>query len=310
MSEKDKSTKLKTTGDEPSSLSGFGVISASGGIMRTSLDPKFVVDKHHADVLDVMQELSAETPQNIMLTGPQGCGKTELCIWFGAKYDRPVLIVNCATMREPRDWFGYRDARDGSLFWHKSDFVRAVEMGGCVIVLDEFNRLHTSLHNTLYPLLDARRMTWLEELESNIRVGAGTVFMATANVGFQHTGTFTLDSALEDRFGCIVHVDFPPPAVEEKIVQEKTGITAAKAKKLVRLADQIRRKTRGTGATLSRAVSTRQLLQTATMMKRFSSRGIPESRAFEHTIVPCFPSDGGVESEQAQVLQMVQGHFV
>jgi predicted ATPase len=45
-------------------------------------------------------------PQNVNLIGPHGCGKTELAIQFAAaRHGRPLLIMDCANLREARDWF-------------------------------------------------------------------------------------------------------------------------------------------------------------------------------------------------------------
>ena len=290
-------------------ISGFGVKKADKAIFEPTVDSAFYVSADHNGLLDVVDTLSAQLPQNVLLTGPQGCGKTELAIWFAAKYKRPCIIMNCATIRETKDWFGYRDAKAGTLSWHKSDFVRAIEQGNVIVVMDEFNRLHTTLHNSIYPLLDARRCTYVEEIGEMIHVGAGTVFVATANIGMAHVGTHTLDSAIEDRFAYRIDIAFPDASTEATIIRSKTNVSDRLAKKLAKFGADIRKKSMGATATLSRAVSTRQLLNTAIVMREFAKRGKPVAKAVDYTIVPYFSKEGGRESEQAQVLQLVQGIF-
>ena len=279
------------------------------GVFHPETDKNFFVSKDHQRILEILDNLSTSSPQNMMLVGPQGCGKTELAVWFAAQYNRPIIIMNCATIREAKDWFGYRDAKDGSIFWHKSDFVRALEMGNAVILLDEFNRLHTTLHNSLYSLLDARRSAFLEELGEVVKVAPGTVFFATANIGFSHVGTFTMDSAMEDRWGLRLNVNFLPAEEEKKVLMQKIGINEELASKLVKFANDIRAKSSGTGATLDRAVSTRQLLQTAQVAVQMALQGVSVTKAFDYTIIPFYSDDGGRESEQAQILQLIQGIF-
>lgn len=290
-------------------ISGFGVKSADRAIFVPTVDKAFYVAPDHAHLLGVVDELAKTVPQNLLLTGPQGCGKTELGIWLAAKFKRPCVVMNCATIRETKDWFGYRDAKAGTLSWHKSDFVRAIEKGGIVILLDEFNRLHTTLHNAIYPLLDARRCTFVEEVGEMIHVGPGTIFAATCNIGLAHIGTHTLDSAIEDRFAYRVDIGFPTPTVESKIIRDKTGVSANLANKLAKFGEDIRKKSFGATATLSRAVSTRQLLNTAILMREFAKQSVPVAKAADYTVVPYFSKEGGRESEQAQVLQLVQGIF-
>jgi nitric oxide reductase NorQ protein len=277
--------------------------------MYLNNDPNFYVSEDNQELLDVIDDLSSMAPQNVMLTGPQGCGKTELSMYFSAKFNKPIIIMNCATVRETKDWFGYRDAKEGSIYWHKSDFVRAIEAGNCVVVLDEFNRLHSTLHNSLYPLLDARRSTFVEELDQVLVVGPRTVFFATANIGFSHTGTHQMDSAVEDRFGYRLNVDFPAVSKETDIIASKTGLDRDTSRKLATFGQDIRRKASGLGATLSRPVSTRQLIQSGILMKKFSSRGLSSTKALDYTIIPNYSKEGGRDSEQAQVLQLIQGVF-
>jgi nitric oxide reductase NorQ protein len=291
------------------SMSGFTIKSTDKSILHLENDPNFWVKSDNSLLLDVVNDLSETCPQNVLLTGPQGCGKTELSMYFAAKYERPVIIMNCATVRETKDWFGYRDAKDGSIFWHRSDFVRAVEMGGCVIVLDEFNRLHSTLHNSLYPLLDARRSTYVEELGNTIRVGPKTIFFATANIGYTHTGTHAMDSAIEDRFGYRLNVDFPDSTNETRILQAKTGLSEKNSHTLAMFGDSIRRKSTGISSTLSRPVSTRQLIQSGILMKKFIDKKILGTKALDFTILPFYSKEGGKDSERAQVLQLIQGLF-
>lgn len=290
-------------------ISGFKVTYINRGICKPEIDTSYYVHPDNLQMADVIAEMSTEEPQNVLLTGPQGTGKTEFAMWFAAKFDRPLFIMNCATVRETKDWFGYRDAKAGSILWHKSDFVRACAMGNCVILLDEFNRLHTTVHNSLYPLLDARRSSFIEELEDLVTVAPGTVFIATANIGFNHTGTHTLDSAIEDRFGFRIDLDFPAVGKEAEILTRKVGVSKSLADKLARFARDIRKKARGNDATLQRPVSVRQMIQTARLMMHFEKRKVDIKKAFDYTIIPSYAKENGTESEQAHVLQLIQGIF-
>lgn len=282
-----------------------------GGIIWPALDPHFHVDTKHARQLECIHEDSINLePQNVMLVGHQGCGKSELAVWFAAKYDRPLIMMNCPVVRESKDWFGFRDASEGTLYWQKSDFVRACELGNAVILMDEYNRVPPHLHGALYPLLDRRRQSYLNEIEETIYVAPGTVFFATANIGHRFTGTFTLDAANDDRWGSRIDVGFLPQEVEARIITQKTGLDAGNARKLTLLAADVRKKANESlNATLSKSISTRQLLHCATKMKTYLEKGWPVREVFDYCIVPYYSNDGGTSSEQSAVLQLIQGRF-
>lgn len=293
----------------PAMSLGVKLDAGAGAMMVPELDKRYYVSDEHERLLKVINGLAARSNQNVMIVGPQGNGKTELGIWFAAKYSRPLIIMNCATIREPKDWFGYKSAREGSIFWHRSEFVKAITTPNAVIVLDEFNRLHSTVHNSLYPLLDARRCTFVEELGEVIRVAPGVVFLATCNIGMSHAGTFVMDAAVEDRFSVRVDVDYLPAKAEQDVLIKKTGVDKVVARNLVKLARLTRSKATGASATLSKGISTRQLLASAVLMSEYIGLGVPPQRVLEYTILPYYSKEGGVASEQSQVSQMINGIF-
>ena len=76
---------------------------------------------------------------NLRLVGPTGCGKTSIGQWLAGETGRPYLIMDCSVIREPRDWFGYRTVKAGEIAWQDTQFVRTVESGNAIIILDELN---------------------------------------------------------------------------------------------------------------------------------------------------------------------------
>ena len=247
--------------------------------------------------------LAQVEPQRVMLTGQHGAGKTEMAMQYAARANKPMLIMDCANLKEPRDWFGYKTILNGEIVWHESQFDRAVSEGGHVILLDEINRVHPSVLNTLLPLLDARGFTYLEEKGDCIRVGNGTVFFATMNEGAGYTGTTSTDLALSDRFSRRVEVNYLVKAKEVELLVKRTGITKSDATKLVDIATQIRKKSVGVGSAFTMGFSTRQLIAAA---KDFTIDGVD---SLQFTMTNLFSSEGGTNSERAAVLQLIQGKF-
>jgi len=236
----------------------------------------------------------------VLLTGPQGSGKTSTVYSFAAQAELPLLKMNCPLVRETRDWFGYRTVANGTLAWEPSLFAAAVERGGVVILLDELSRSVPSVLNSLLPLMDHTKSSYIEELSRSINVGPNTYFFATANVGSQFTGTYRMDASLLSRFDIRICCDYLPWETEARVLEDRCGVDSTIATGLAKAAAEIRAANSLSG-TLTETVSTRDLIAAATLFNQLG----PDS--FEYTLLPLFSTEGGANSDQAQVIQILQG---
>lgn len=273
------------------------------GVFYPKADKTYIINKQVEGLFKILEASSKKCPQNVNLIGPHGCGKTELAIQFAARLNRPLLIMDCANLREARDWFGYKTAKEGTVYWHESQFVRAIQAGNHVILLDELNRANPNLLNTLMPILDARRFTYLEERGDKIVVGPETVFFASMNEGAGYTGTSSLDRAIRDRFPRAVELTYLGEKDEIKLVMNRTGIDKDIATRLVQMANKIRQDATGLSATLTESLSTRQLLAAA---HDFALGGVD---TLQFTITNHFSPDGDEDSERVKVQSLIQGKF-
>ncbi len=242
---------------------------------------------------------------NVLLTGPAGCGKTESAMQFAAIAELPLLKLNCPLIREPRDWFGNKSVENNSVFWVKSEFAKLLTRGGVVILLDEISRSAPPVLNSLLPLLDNTRSSFLEEAKELIKVGPHVYFFSTANIGNEFTGTYgKLDKALNDRFGIRIEVSYLEEEQEKELLVKRTNVSPKVAVRLVKVANSVRNNSAGTfGGKFATSISTRNLLDTANL---YQAIGID---AFDYTLIPLFSAVGGPNSDQASLRQIIQSQF-
>lgn len=275
-------------------------------MMIPSIDSNFVVSEENESLIDLVQKRSTVSNVNVRLVGPAGCGKTSFAINYAANRKMPAMVMDCANVREPRDWFGYRkfDPSTKEIVWHESMFIRMIETPGTVIVLDELNRVSPMVINTLIPLLDHRRQTYLEEANRSVKCAEGVSFWAAVNEGNQFTGTITLDEAISDRFGLVVECKFLDAKTEAGVLKSKTGLDIDSCRKLVEVANQVRTKSAMDAAdAFSKPISTRMLEEAATAMV------IGGVKTLSYSLLNHFSAAGGHGSEREGLRKLLVGKF-
>lgn len=215
-------TPIHNPGTDNALFAGLtGGLPCSGSIVPpTSVDR---IDLELDPTLSAYLLKLATTPgmHNIRFIGPSGCGKTSIGQWLAQETQRPLLIMDCAIVREPRDWFGFRTIANNSVIWQDTEFVRTVEAGNAVIVLDELNRAPSSVLNGIFSLTDHRRRAWIEERQRAVTVGANTIFIATTNVGSRFVGASPIDEALQNRFQRVIEVDYLNATQEAALLRRR-----------------------------------------------------------------------------------------
>ena len=265
------------------------------------------VNQHFIVEDKVMNTLLAITStngmNNVLITGPTGCGKTELAQHVAAIQKRPFFCAIVSQLIEPIDLLGTKGVRNGATYFDDSMFVKAIQTDNTVICLDEINRCNSSLLNILIPILDHRGSMFVEELGREIRVGRNVMFIATANIGSDFTGTFRLDEAIVSRFPYRFESNFLEEDDEARMLQAKTGCSNDSATLLAKLGALLRSKAEDfSSGTLSRTISTRQLIATA----QLCAVGVNIHDALDSTVVPLYDEEGQENSERTQVNQAIQ----
>lgn len=167
-------------------------------------DDHFMVNK---GLHSILKNSILRRKRNIMLLGPTGVGKTELMTYMSRELGMPITIFDMGTMSDPiMSLVGSHVIKnvEGSVVskFVPSRFSQVIQKPG-IVLLDEISRAPAAANNLLFPCLDFRRelpMEYSFEDCAPIKIHENCIFIATANLGSQYTGTHKLDKALINRF--------------------------------------------------------------------------------------------------------------
>ena len=244
---------------------------------------------------------------NLMITGPAGCGKTLAVSTVAKAMERPFFYFNLGATQDPRSSLigNTHFNKDTGTYFADSTFVRAIQTEGAVLLLDELSRAHPEASNILMTVLDeTQRYLRVDESPSSpvVEVAKGVSFLATANIGVEYTGTREMDRALKDRF-MILEMDVLTkeqqaslikqvcPTISESVINILTGIY-----------NQIQNEVESGSGKISTGISTRTILAASSLI----CDGFSIKDSIEVCVFPYFSNDGGLDSERTYVRQIVQ----
>ena len=241
------------------------------------------------------------TGTNTMMIGPTGTGKTELVMLACRKLGIECNVYNMGTIFDPiSELLGVHRLVGGSSTFDYAKFAKDVQKPG-VILLDELSRAPVTTNNVLFPCLDSRRVLPVDMAGGDdlrvIPLHPKCVFVATANVGSEYTGTMSMDRALVGRFFPL-ELGYMESEEEKKVLVKRHGISESDARNIVTVAATVRSKHAATE--LSSSLSTRETLMAA----RLISDGWSAQKAMELTFLPLFEGTK-VEGERAVVMQII-----
>jgi len=192
-----------------------------------------------------------ESGLNILLDGPQGCGKTVLAKAVAESLGMEYVFFNCSAVIETSDFLATIQVRASDSGQPVTDFVRtdlllALEQAGespdrsYLIFLDEFNRCREAARNGLMPALDATRKVFDPTSNRFMDIPDNVQFIAAVNRGNEFSGTFGIDAAQLDRFAPL-QMDYMPTDEEIKLLRTRhPELSKTLVETIVEAADRVR----------------------------------------------------------------------
>ena len=226
---------------------------------------KYYIRQSHHDLLDyALAESEKGAITNILVKGPQGCGKSTMPAQFAAMNNRPLITVEMGLFSEANQIFGSMILENGNTFFRKGMFTRGITTPKCVVHIQEINRPESDKTlNAMFSVLDeTQRKLYIDDADQEFKVAPGVVFFASLNEGYEFVGTMPLDEALEDRFALKMQLDYLKESEETDLLSERADIDFETALGIVTVANSLRKNTQS-----PIHVSTRSVIEMGKMTK-------------------------------------------
>jgi len=224
---------------------------------------------------------------NILLDGPQGCGKTVLARAIADGLGMTFVFFNCGAVVEASDFLVSIQVRASASGAPVTDFVKtdvllAIEGAAdhpeqrYLVFLDELNRCQESARNALMPALDSTRRVFHPIDNTFIPIPDNVQFIAAVNRGREFSGTFGIDAAQLDRFAPLQMTYPPPPAELDILARRHPKISSANLEIIIAVADAIRHAPELSGSLSVRATDEACVYLEHPLFAEDGKRALPE----------------------------------
>ncbi len=229
----------------------------------------------------------------VILKGPTGCGKTRFVAHMAHKLGRPLVTVACHEDLTASDLLGRFLILGEETVWCDGPLTTALRHGA-ILYLDEVVEARNDTMVVIHPLTDDRRILPIDKLGASLQAPDDFMLVMSYNPGYQSV-LKELKQSTRQRF-ISLEFSYPEAELEQKVVEQESGVAAKHAKSLVKIAEKVRRLTeRG----LEEGVSTRLLIHAGTLM----ARGIDPARACEVSFVRTLTDDADLQRSIHEVVR-------
>lgn len=256
---------------------------------------------------------SIDLGMHCLLVGPTASGKS-LCAFEAferTKGKKPVFVIEGNESLKEFDLLGgYTPNGTGSFTWNDGVLVKAMRADGFLFI-DEANRMPTRTLNVLLGVLSRGAIVLTEHGSEEVEVSNGFQVVMAMNLGRGYSVN-TLDTALLNRFPCVLEYRYLMPEEEEVLLTNETGIDRDIARTMVKVANETRRLKRN--KELSGEITPRGLFAWATKFKVKDGKNIlPRLKAAARVTwmhqVAGTDTDGYLrEDTMNQLLDLIEAH--
>lgn len=182
-------------------------------------------------------EKARERKLPLMLKGPTGCGKSRFVEHVAAKFAQSLIKVACNEDTTASDLIGRFLIKGNETVWQDGPVTRAVRTGA-LLYLDEIAEAREDVIVVLHSLSDDRRELYIDRINETLKAPGEFVLVVSYNPGYQ-SHFKEMKPSTRQRF-ITLEFSYPEPEKEGAILIAETGVGAAKASRLVKLANHIR----------------------------------------------------------------------
>jgi MoxR-like ATPase len=154
------------------------------------------------------------TGRPVFLRGPTGCGKSALARTLARLWELPIVEFSFTGETSKSDLTATRRLRGGATEWSEQAFLEAAARGLLVIV-NEYNLAYPDVHSIVNGLFDKGGHLLLPD---GREVRAHPDFRLVATGYPEGPGVKPLNEGVENRFGAVIRMTYPPQEEELAIV--------------------------------------------------------------------------------------------